>query len=99
MLRKPRLVDRKARGVGIQALNVDEKRTKKEFVGAQYEGRPEAKIGDEGDSEDIVRGFRGLIETVSAQDPEPYRKTGSRLRRGAIQARGELVHYRCGGCS
>lgn len=35
MLRKPRHVDRNARGVGIQVLKLAEKLTRKEFVGVQ----------------------------------------------------------------
>lgn len=54
MLMKPRHVDRNARGVGIQVPKVDEKSTKKEFVGVQYWGRLEVRIGDGGDSEDIA---------------------------------------------
>lgn len=57
MLRKPREVDRKARGVGMQVLKLEETLTRKEFVGVQCSGRL--------DMEDIAKGSRGLSETVS----------------------------------
>lgn len=75
MLRKPRQVDRNARGVGIQELKLDEKLTKKEFVGVQYFGRLVERNGEEGDSEDIAKGSGRLIEIqdcvgIQAQDSQ-----------------------------
>lgn len=73
MLRKPRQVDRNARGVGIQESKLDEKFTRKEFVGVQYFGRLVERNWEEGDSEDIAKDSRELVEIprqcrVQAQD-------------------------------
>lgn len=54
MLRKPRRVDRNAKGVGTQVLKADEMKNRKEFVGVQWSGMVRENMGDENEVEDML---------------------------------------------
>lgn len=59
MLKKPRRLERNAKGVGMHALKMEDILRRKEFVGVQWSGRLEAQMMV--DTEDMSRSIGSAL--------------------------------------